>query len=100
MSSIESLGIASQSRAAYTPLLHERQAQSQNARASASKVELPTAVSQTNASDTSRLRLESRPKEAPPPRKLLLTGNATAAYLIEMRLTQEIAMLQEEQKTG
>jgi hypothetical protein len=42
--------------------------------------------------------LESPPKEAAPPRRSLPVGTSTAAYLIEMRLSQELAQLQEEQK--
>ena len=42
--------------------------------------------------------MESRPKEAASQAPKLPMGTSTAAYLIEMRLSQELAEVQEELK--
>ena len=100
MSLVESLGAASQARSATTTAMSERLAQSQvqSAAPAVAKTELRSAVQQSTATSTTRIMLESPPKEAVPPRRSLPVGTSTAAYLIEMRLSQELAQLQEEQK--
>lgn len=74
------------------------QSHSQNSAPAVVKTELQNAVQQSTATSTTRIMLESPPKESAPPRRSLPTGTSTAAYLIEMRLSQELAQLQEEQK--
>jgi hypothetical protein len=78
--------------------LQERlsQSQSQAAAPPAAKVELQAAVRQATAAESSRIMLESRPSEPASQRRSLPTGASTAAYLIEMRLQQELADVQED----
>ena len=100
MSLVESLGAASQTRSATTTAMSEPLAQSQvqSAAPAVAKTELRSAVQQSTATSTTRIMLESPPKEAALPRRSLPVGTSTAAYLIEMRLSQELAQLQEDQK--
>lgn len=99
MSSIESFGTASQSRSATSGAMQERLASSQTAAPpAAAKPELQTAVRQANGADTTRIMMENRPKETAPQGPKLPMGTSTAAYLIEMRLAQELAEVQEELK--
>lgn len=99
MSSIESLGNASQPRSATSSAMQDRLAASQTAaQPAAAKPELQVAVQQANGADTTRIMMESRPKEAASQAPKLPMGTSTAAYLIEMRLSQELAEVQEELK--
>ena len=69
MSLVESLGAASQTRSATATAMSERLAQSQvqSAAPAVAKTELRSAVQQSTATSTTRIMLESPPKEAAPP---------------------------------
>ncbi len=103
MSFLEAIGAGSKQRSTTSQALQNRLVETQaQAVAPSVHTDLNTAVSQSSAMESARLMMESRSNETHVPmsgRPTLSQGasfaSLTAAYLTEMRLTQELEQVRE-----